>query len=420
MIAAPDVRFKFTSELPLKYGANAAAEFDDPNWPRFIRITDITSTGGLRDETFRSLPPEIASGFELEVGDILLARSGATVGKAFIYDASWGAACFAGYLIRSRTSERYEPKFLYWYLQSAPYWSEIQSNLIQATIQNFSADKYANLHVPSPPLETQKQIASFLDGKTAQIDGLIAKKEVLLQQLAERRQAILSQAVTKGLDSTVPMKNSGIEWIGEIPAHWQVKPFKRAVFYQEGPGIMAADFRDEGVPLLRVASVGERWATLEGVNYLDPELVSKKWAHFATREGDLLISASATSGIVSEIGSETVGCIPYTGIIRLNPVPMVSTSPFIRHFVVSRQFVAQIDQLKAGSTIQHFGPYHLGLMAMPVPPIEEQKEITAWLDGALAAASTAEQRVTKSVELLSEYRTALITAAVNGQIEGLR
>jgi type I restriction enzyme S subunit len=414
------IRFKFTSDLPLKYGANAAAEFDNPDWPRFVRITDVTPHGDLREDTFRSLPPEVAKGYELENGDILLARSGATVGKTFIYDPSWGEACYAGYLIRSRTSDAYCSKYIYWYLQSAEYWGEIRSNLIQATIQNFSAEKYANIEIPALPLERQKRIAAFLDEKTTQIDALIAKKQALLERLAEKRQAIITQAVTKGLNAGATMKDSGVEWLGQVPAHWELKPLKRVVFYQEGPGIMAADFRDEGVPLLRVASVGRRWATLEGANFLHPEMVARKWEHFRTRAGDLLISASATSGIVSEVDGQTVGCVPYTGILRLNSIPGKSVVSFIRHYVVSTPFIAQIDQLKAGSTIQHYGPYHLGLMSLAVPPIDEQSEIATFLDDLLARCREVEDRIGTSIARLTEYRAALITAAVTGQIEGLR
>ena len=91
---------------------------------------------------------------------------------------------------------------------------------------------------------------------------------------------MITQAVTKGLNSVAPMRDSGINWFGNIPAHWNVQPLKRAIFYQEGPGIMAADFREEGIPLLW-ASLGGRWATLNGVNFQNPKLETK-WSHFLT------------------------------------------------------------------------------------------------------------------------------------------
>ena len=128
------LRLKFIASEPLSYGANAAAEFDEPEWPRFVRITDVDEFGRLRDETFRSLPPEVAQGFLLQPNDILLARSGATVGKSFIYKVSWGVACYAGYLIRARMKKKYDARYFYWFLNSTFYWEWVRSTFIQSTI----------------------------------------------------------------------------------------------------------------------------------------------------------------------------------------------------------------------------------------------------------------------------------------------
>ena len=107
-------RLKSLVEEPLKYGANESAELDDRTLPRFVRITDIDDDGGLRDETFKSLPAEVAEPYLLKEGDVLLARSGATVGKSFIYSNEWGTACFAGYLIRARLRDSHcMPTWLY-------------------------------------------------------------------------------------------------------------------------------------------------------------------------------------------------------------------------------------------------------------------------------------------------------------------
>lgn len=308
-----------------------------------------------------------------------------------------------------------EGKFLYWWLTSQ--YRHIRNLSSQDGRDGLNLEMIGSIKCPVPPVQNQTRIAAFLDEKTAQIDALIEKKQALLDRLAEKRQAVITQAATEGLNRDVPMKDSGIDWLGQIPEHWQVKPLKRIVDYQEGPGVMAVDFRDEGVPLLRIASVGKRWATLEGVNYLDPQMVQKKWSHFLTAAGDLLISASATSGIVSEVDAETEGCVPYTGIIKIKPVIDQSVSSFLRHFLVSQPFVVQIEQLRAGSTIQHFGPYHLGLMVIAVPPLEEQAAISKHLDAKLEALGTAEDRLNDSVRTLMEYRASLITSAVTGQLE---
>ena len=315
-------------------------------------------------------------------------------------------------------NERVDGAFLYYLLKSRV--PELNAVANGTTFVELSRDELAAIQVSFPPLETQRRIAQFLDEKTARIDGLIEKKRALLDRLAEKRQALITRAVTKGLNPDAPMKPSGIDWLGDIPAHWEVVPLKRTVRYQEGPGIMAVDFRDEGIPLLRVSSIGGRYATLDGVNYLDPEMVEAKWQHFLTEPGDLLISASATSGIVSEVTEATAGCIPYTGIIRVNPIEGIATCAFIRHLLISDVFLSQIDQLKAGSTIQHFGPYHLGLMVIACPPTHEQVRIGDELDRRLKKIDFDAKKIETSIELLSEYRAALITSAVTGQIGGLQ
>jgi type I restriction enzyme S subunit len=194
-------RLKNLVEEPLKYGANESAELDDRTLPRFVRITDIDDSGGLRDDTFKSLPEIVAEPYLLKQGDVLLARSGATVGKSFIYSTQWGPACFAGYLIRARLNQKVcLAQWLYYFCQTDGYWGYVIGSQIQATIQNVSAEKYANLYLPLPPLAEQTAIAAFLDRETAKIDELVAEQRRLMELLKEKRQAVISHAVTKGLN----------------------------------------------------------------------------------------------------------------------------------------------------------------------------------------------------------------------------
>ena len=191
------LRLKFIASGSLSYGANAAAEFDESEWPRFVRITDVDEFGRLRNETFRSLPPEVAEGFLLQPNDILLARSGATVGKSFIYKISWGVACYAGYLIRARIKKKHDARYFYWFLNSTSYWEWVRSTFIQSTIQNISADRYANLQIPHPSDNCeQKEIVDFIEVSCAEIDSqweLIARS---LERLDEYRSAVITAAVT--------------------------------------------------------------------------------------------------------------------------------------------------------------------------------------------------------------------------------
>src|SRR5258708_36626314 len=208
-------RLKHLVTEALKYGANEPAELDDINLPRYIRITDVDEMGSLRDDTFKSLPEEKARPYLLKEGDLLFARSGATVGKSFMYQDSWGRACYAVYLIRARLNAFVAvPKFISYFTASSIYWSWLASVFSQATIQNVNAEKYSNLIIAVPPLHEQRIIATFLDRETAKISTLITKKEQMVKLLQEKRTALISHAVTKGLDSKVPMKDSGVEWIG--------------------------------------------------------------------------------------------------------------------------------------------------------------------------------------------------------------
>lgn len=194
-------RLKFTASEPLMYGANEAAELDDPEFPRYIRITDVKEDGTLHDDTFRSLPPDVAEPYLLKDGDILLARSGATVGKSFQYLGTWGRAAYAGYLIRLRVDTNVvNARFAYFFMQSDLYWACINSTLIQATIQNFSADKYDNINVPIPPLDEQMKIVDQIEKQKSEIDKQEAATAQAIVYLTEYRTALITAATTGKID----------------------------------------------------------------------------------------------------------------------------------------------------------------------------------------------------------------------------
>ena len=194
-------RLRYLIEGGLIYGANAAAEHDNPNWPRYLRITDFGLDGKLRDDTFRSLPPEIAKDYLVKPGDLLLARSGATVGKAFLVTSEIGQACHAGYLIRARPKGGLiDPGFLFAFTQSSAFSSWKDSVFIIATIQNISAEKYANLPVPTPPLKEQQKIVAHLDKATAAIDAAIDTARRQVEFMNEYRASLIAHVVTGKLD----------------------------------------------------------------------------------------------------------------------------------------------------------------------------------------------------------------------------
>jgi type I restriction enzyme S subunit len=199
---------------------------------------------------------------------------------------------------------------------------------------------------------------------------------------------------------------------GGASQRWEVKPLKRCVHFVEGPGIMASDFADEGVPLLRIRGIGGRTATLDGCNFLQPDQVERKWAHFRAQAGDLLISGSASTGLCSEVDESTAGAIPYTGIIIVRPSNDQIDRDFFRWFFLSDQFALQVAVAQTGTAIQHFGPTHLAAMFVSVPPLPKQRAIADYLDretARLDALVAAKERV---LGLLAEKRRALITRAV--------
>ncbi len=191
------MHFKYILKEPLKYGANEIAELDDPLLPRYIRITDINDNGTLKKGSEKYLSEEIAKNYILENDDLLFARSGATVGKSFLYKSKLGRAAFAGYLIRARiNTEIVNPNYVFYFCFSRSYWNWLSSNFIQATIQNVSAEKYANLILPIPNYNEQITIIDFLDGETGKIDALVEKIKKSIELLKERRAALISAAVT--------------------------------------------------------------------------------------------------------------------------------------------------------------------------------------------------------------------------------
>ncbi|KTD34684.1 putative type I restriction-modification system (methylase S subunit) [Legionella moravica] len=341
----------------------------------------------------------------------LIVGIGATTGKtAFLKHAGTFNQQITGF-----KSKNHSNKFLFYLLKSM---SNVFLKIANyTTLPILNNEFFKSLLLSIPPLKEQNAIVTFLDKKTSEIDALIEKKIKLIQLLEEKRSALISQVVTKGLEHNVPMKDSGVEWMGDIPKHWQIIPFKHVIYFQEGPGIMAVDFVDQGVPLLRIRNLTSNKVQLEGCNYLHPEKVEQVWKQFKLDIGDLLISTSATTGLVSSVGYEAVGSIPYTGIIRLKPKNKSISNEYIKLIVSSSLFFTQIDLLKTGSTIQHFGPLHLNQMFICLPPSDEQGEIVIFLNSQTEKIDEIKSKILEAIGRLKEYRSALITNVVTGKIK---
>lgn len=193
-------RLKFCLSESLKYGANESGINYNENLPRYIRITDITEDGKLKEADKLSLTIEQANNYILKDKDILLARSGATVGKSFLYKKEYGIAAFAGYLIKATVNEKLLPEYFNYITQSSYYSLWKDWIFSQATIQNIGADKYNQLPTVIPSIEEQIDITNYLDNKCAKIAEAISRQKAAIEKLEEYRKSLIYNAVTGKID----------------------------------------------------------------------------------------------------------------------------------------------------------------------------------------------------------------------------
>jgi type I restriction enzyme S subunit len=278
-------------------------------------------------------------------------------------------------------------------------------------------EDFKQIPSPFPPPDEQASIVRFLDHFDRRIRRYIRAKQKLIRLLEEQERANVHRLVTRGLNPKVRFKRSGIEILPDVPEHWEVVPLKRRIGFQEGPGIMAADFRSTGVPLLRISCLRGDVATLNGCNYLDPAMVARRWSHFAVRDGDYLLSASASTGVVA-LATETIaGSIPYTGIIRLWPTSSRTVMPFVKLFLGCRSFQDQINAAKSGVAIEHFGPSHLKRMFISLPPVDEQWAIVKQATVLTLPLASAAESARREIALVREFQTRLVVDVVTGKLD---
>jgi len=193
---------------------------------------------------------------------------------------------------------------------------------------------------------------------------------------------------------------------------WSAVPFASAIDFREGPGIMAVDFRDRGVPLIRLAGLTPGQSLLTKCNYLDPVKVDKKWAHFRVEVGDVLLSTSASLGRVAVVDSEAAGGVPYTGIIRMRPATKDLDAGFIPWILRSPGFGEQVEAAGVGTVMAHFGPSHLRQMSVSFPPLAEQRRIADVMEDVDAD----QQALESELDNLRAFRSTLLTSLLNQDI----
>ncbi len=301
------------------------------------------------------------------------------------------------------------------YALRAPYFVErVVANSKGVSFPAINESEMATYEIAAPPDPEQRAIAAFLDRETARIDALVMKKERLIELLQDRRTALITRAVTKGLDPNVPMKFSGVEWLGEIPARWDRLSLKRVASIKYGLGEPPRLLAD-GLPFVRATNVSKGTIVDTDMQFVDPDDVP--WSRDPRlKAGDIIVVRSgAYTGDSAIVPEEYDGAIAgydmVVGPKRIEP-------RFLAWALLSRYVLeAQIELERARAAQPHLNAEDLGTVALVLPHNAEQCTIAAFLDGETARIDALVVKVREAINRLKELRTALVSAAVTGKID---
>lgn len=267
-----------------------------------------------------------------------------------------------------------------------------------------------------PPLEEQRRIVIFLQRETARVDTLLARKERLLALLEERRVALVTRAVTKGLDPNAPMKDSGIQWLGDIPAHWSLAPVYSR--YDVQLGKMLDSKRNRGqFPGQYLRNVDVQWDAINTKDLPQMDFSPSERERYRLRPGDLLVCEGGEIGRTAIWRGEIEECFYQKALHRLRPRSETEVPRFFYYLMYA---LAKGGVFAAGAnpnTIDHLTAVQLRHYRLPFPPTAEQRSIAAFLDEQTGKIDSMVGSVREAIDRLKEFRTALISAAVTGQID---
>jgi type I restriction enzyme S subunit len=356
--------------------------------------------------------------FVPEPNDVLLAIVGATIGKTALVSGGLGRFHIQRSLGIFRTRvEMYGPLFLNFVFQSGEFQSKLWELVGYSAQPGIYLGTLQNLRMPVPPETEQKMISSFLDVETSKIDGLVSEQRRLIELLKEKRQAVISHTVTKGLNPNAPMKPSGIQWLGDVPKHWDVGPLKRFWSVTDCKHV-TADFIDDGTPLASIKEVQSRWISLDDAKRTTQEFYELLIE--GDREpqvGDLIFSRNATVGEVAQVGEHTPKFAMGQDVCLLRKHDAESSSDYLQYVIKSAAVVEQLNVLMVGATFMRINVDEIRNLAVVSPPSEEQSAIAEFLEQRVGQFDSLVAEAERAIELLQERRTALISAAVTGKID---
>ncbi|MCT7586418.1 restriction endonuclease subunit S [Aliarcobacter butzleri] len=305
-----------------------------------------------------------------------------------------------------------DPKFIYYYYLSIDEYKGLKP-FYTGLRKVVRTETFMNIELALPQLREQQQIANFLDNATAKIDTLIEKQTKQIELLKEKRQAVISHAVTKGINPKVPMKDSGVEWLGEIPEHWEAKKLKYISTVNDD-SLSENYSEDFEINYIDIGSV-----TTGSINKYENMMysTSPSRARRIVKNGDILVSTVRTYlKAIAPISLKEDNFIVSTGFAVVRSKNMI-ISDFMKYGLLSNYFIDLVEASSVGISYPAINASDLITFKVAIPPLQEQREVANYLDDKISKIDTLIEKSNKSIELLKEKRTALVSAAVTGKID---
>ncbi len=379
---------------------------------------------GVDEMPIRSFTASEVVRYLCREGDILVVKSSGSAtniisGKAGIVTSKTPKFIFSNFLMRvSPLRSRVYPEFVYSLLTSHLTKERIKQMVSTTTYPNLQVGEYCSAKLPLPPLAEQRTIAAFLDYETTRIDQLIAKQQQLIELLKEKRQAVISHAVTKGLNPNAPMKDSGVEWLGQVPEHWDVWKLNHFCPIITCGVAATPEYVSEGVPFLSAQNIKNHKIDLsKGYKFVSQEthLVLTKYRE--PLKGDILLSRVGTIGEPCVVDVDFEFSI-FVSLTHIRVHETICANRFLVYLLESQYAKALHTSVTLfGGGVGNLNVNDLREYKLPLPTRSKQLEICDYLDDRLAEFSALVDKAERAIELMQERRTALISAAVTGKID---
>lgn len=352
------------------------------------------------------------SGVAFQPKDILFGKLRPYLRKVALVEKH-GAAVGDFYVVRSQ--KNISPRYLRYRLLADSSIEPLNAFTYGAKMPRVGWEDFRNLEASRPPLPEQRAIADFLDRETAKVDALIEKKEKLIELLDEKRQALISHAVTKGLNPNAPMKDSGVPWLGEVPAHWEVRRLRYACDAIKTGGTPAIEYldypHDDAIEWFTPGDFNDSLSSKKSSRRVGPAVSAKQAISIFPAGSVLIVSIGATVGKVLRLYASASANQQINALIPRMDV----NSDFLLNKMISTTDI--IRSIATASTLPIINQARLGEIPIAVPSSKEQQQIIEYIQNNVSSMNRLKKSTAHSIALLREKRSALITAAVTGQID---